>query len=46
MEPEELRDEEDFPVDCDADEWDEETLGLDVDELDVETVTREIGARY
>lgn len=50
MEPENLleedldfEDDEDF--DCEAEDWDEETLGLEVDEMEVQDISREIGLR-
>lgn len=47
MEPEELLDDElDFEDDAfEAEDWDEETLGLDGAELDAESIAREIGVR-
>ena len=46
MEPEELLDEDlELLVDVEAEDWDEETLGLDLDQLDAESVAREIGVR-
>ena len=45
MEPEELLDSDpEMPVDFEAEEWDEETLGLDVDDYEAETIAREIGS--
>ena len=35
-------DEFDLPDQGEAEDWDEETLGLDLDETDVQDVTREI----
>ena len=47
MEPEELFDDDpEMAVDFEAEEWDEETLGLDVDDLDAESIAREIGVRH
>ncbi len=47
MEPEELFETDpEIPVDFEAEEWDEETLGLDVDDFDAETLAREIGLRH
>ncbi len=47
MEPEELfEDDPELSVDFEAEDWDEETLGLDVDELDPESLAREIGVRH
>jgi hypothetical protein len=47
MEPEELfEDEPELPVDFEAEEWDEETLGLDVDDFEADTIAREIGIRH
>ena len=47
MEPEELFDvDPEMPVDFEAEDWDEETLGLDVEDYEAETIAREIGARY
>ncbi|MGQ0653828.1 MAG: hypothetical protein ACT4P4_16445 [Betaproteobacteria bacterium] len=51
MEPQELYDEDldiDFEddADCEAEDWDEETLGLAVDETEVQNISREIGVRY
>jgi hypothetical protein len=48
VEPEELLDNElDFEEDADfeAEDWDEEALGLDGAELDAEAIAREIGVR-
>ena len=42
MTPDEDPDEFDLPDDGEAEDWDEETLGLDFDETDVQNVTREI----
>ena len=45
MEPEELFDHDpEMPVDFEAEDWDEETLGLDVDDYEAETIAREIGS--
>lgn len=33
-------------VDCEAEDWDEETLGLDLDHVDTDSIAREIGLRY
>ena len=41
MEPEDFED--DFDLDGEAEEWDEETLGLDVDEEDARSVARDLG---
>jgi hypothetical protein len=47
MEPEELLEgDPEMPVDFEAEEWDEETLGLDVDDYEAETIAREIGLRH
>ena len=51
MELEELQDYEpeldlDDDQDLDDQEWDEETLGLDVDDFEAETIAREIGVRH
>jgi hypothetical protein len=47
MEPEELFEvDPELPVDFEAEDWDEETLGLDVDEYEAETIAREIGLRH
>ena len=47
MEPEELFDSDpEMPVDFEAEDWDEETLGLDVDDCEAETIAREIGLRH
>ena len=47
MEPEELFESDpEIPVDFEAEEWDEETLGLDVDDYEAETIAREIGFRH
>jgi hypothetical protein len=47
MEPEELFDDDpEMPVDFEAEEWDEETLGFDVDDLDADALAREIGVRH
>jgi hypothetical protein len=47
MEPEELLESDlEMPVDFEAEEWDEETLGLDVDDYEAETIAREIGLRH
>jgi len=35
--------EEDIELDTEAEEWDEETLGLDWDETDTLSVARELG---
>jgi hypothetical protein len=48
MQPDELYDEDlDFEDDdtFEAEDWDEETLGLDVADLDAESIAREIGVR-
>lgn len=48
MQPEELYDEDvDFEddVDFEAEDWDEEALGLDGAELDADEIAREIGVR-
>ena len=49
MDPQELYDEDrdiDFEddVECEAEDWDEEALGLEVDEMEVRNIGREIGA--
>jgi hypothetical protein len=45
MEPEELFDDDpEMPLDFEAEEWDEETLGLDVD-FEADTIAREIAVR-
>jgi hypothetical protein len=47
MEPEEILDHDpEMPVDFEAEDWDEETLGLDVDDYETETIAREIGLRH
>ncbi len=47
MEPEELFESDpEIPVDFEAEEWDEETLGLDVDDFEAETIAQEIGLRH
>jgi len=47
MEPEELFDHDpEMPVDFEAEDWDEETLGLDVDEYEAENIAREIAVRH
>ena len=47
MEPEELFESDpEIPVDFEAEDWDEETLGLDVDDYEAETIAREIGFRH
>ncbi len=47
MEPDELfEDDAEIPVDIEAEDWDEETLGLDVDDCEAETIAREIGALH
>jgi hypothetical protein len=47
MEPEELFDTDvEMPVDFEAEDWDEETLGLDVDDYEAETIAREIGIHH
>ncbi len=46
MEPEELfEDDAEIPVDVEAEDWDEETLGLDVDDFEAESIAREIALR-
>ena len=48
MEPEELIEQDlDFEddVDFEAEDWDEEALGLDGADLDADTISREIGIR-
>lgn len=40
MEPEDFDD--DIELDTEAEDWDEETLGLDWDESEVQSITREI----
>jgi hypothetical protein len=48
MEPDDLLDDElDFDDDAgfEAEDWDEEALGLDGAELDAESIAREIGVR-
>jgi hypothetical protein len=42
MNPEELP-EDDLELDGEAEDWDEETLGLDWDESDTQSVARELG---
>jgi hypothetical protein len=42
MNPEELF-EDDSQLDGEAEDWDEETLGLDWDESDTQSVARELG---
>jgi hypothetical protein len=37
-------DEDKFPLEQEAEDWDEETLGLDWDETEAMNVAREIGA--
>ena len=47
MEPEELFDDEpELTAEVEAEEWDEETLGLDVDDCEAESIAREIGLRH
>jgi len=47
MEPEELFETDpEMPVDVEAEEWDEETLGLDVEDFEAESIAREIGLRH
>ena len=47
MEPEELFDDDpEIPVDVEAEDWDEEALGLDVDDFDADALAREIGIRH
>jgi len=41
METEEF--DEGFELDTEAEDWDEETLGLDLDEADARSVARELG---
>jgi len=41
MEPEDFED--DFDLDGEAEDWDEETLGLDLDEEDARSVARDLG---
>jgi hypothetical protein len=46
MEPEELFDNDpEMPVDFEAEDWDEETLGLDGNDFEAESIAREIGGR-
>jgi hypothetical protein len=35
--------EDEFELDTEAEDWDEETLGLDLDESDTRSVARELG---
>ena len=42
MEPEELF-EDDIELDSEAEDWDSEALGLDLDESDTQSVARELG---
>ncbi len=42
MNPEELFD-DDFELDSEAEDWDEETLGLDLEDSDTLSVARELG---
>ena len=42
MEPDQFEDEE-FELDSEAEDWDEETLGLDWDESETLSVARELG---
>jgi hypothetical protein len=37
-------DNDEFPLEQEAEEWDEETLGLDWDETEAQTLAREISA--
>ena len=47
MEPEELfEDEPEITADFEAEEWDEETLGLDVEDFEAESIAQEIGLRH
>ncbi|MGH8668668.1 MAG: hypothetical protein ACREUH_05490 [Burkholderiales bacterium] len=41
MKPENL--DVDFELDGEAEDWDEETLGLDLDDSDAQSVARELG---
>jgi hypothetical protein len=43
MNPEELIEEDDFELDNEAEEWDAEALGLDLDDSDAQSVARELG---
>jgi hypothetical protein len=46
MEPEELFDiDPEIPVDFEAEDWDEETLGLDSNDFEAESIARQIGGR-
>ena len=47
MDPEALNDDLDFEddVDFEAEDWDEEALGLDGGDVDADTLAREIGVR-
>ena len=38
-------DEDQFPLEQEAEDWDEEALGLDGADLDSDTLAREIGVR-
>ena len=45
MTPEEMLDEDiDLPLEGEAEEWDEETLGLDWNESELDSITREISS--
>ena len=41
MEPEDFED--DFDLDGEAEEWDEETLGLEWDESEAQSIARDLG---
>jgi hypothetical protein len=45
--PDEMLDDDmDLPTQGEAEDWDEETLGLDFDESDVQDITREISSSW
>jgi len=45
MTPDDMLDEElDLPADGEAEDWDEETLGLDWNESDAQSIAREISS--
>lgn len=47
MEPEELfENDPEIPVDVEAEDWDEETLGLDVDDFEAESIARDFVVRH
>lgn len=44
MTPDEMEDDLDLPSESEAEDWDEETLGLDWDESEARSITQEISS--